>query len=225
MQGSGYYQIDKTRWRTLYWTVREIIQRTLAIFPWHSFAASNSEGTNYFFSRSFSVLFNFLSPANKYLYWKYFPPPWLLACASSVSTRVRRERWDASSFHRFFFWSCPNFRAITRSITIENACYAGYVICKFLDLVRSWHHNPDDSTDIRFRLILSVLPFSLISSCLIDDQLWQLFFAAQFQGHMICFHPKSLDLLVYIGILLLKTFCFYWAISNIKHYSWTVCEN
>ena len=53
MQGSGYYQRDKTRWRTLYWTVREIIQRKLAIIPWHSFAASNSEGTNYFFSRSF----------------------------------------------------------------------------------------------------------------------------------------------------------------------------
>ena len=62
MQGSGYYQRDKTRWRTLYWTVREIIQRTLAIFPWHSFAASNSEGKNYFLSRSFSVLFNFLPP-------------------------------------------------------------------------------------------------------------------------------------------------------------------
>ena len=68
MQGSGYYQRDKTRWRTLYWTVREIIQRKLAIIPWHSFAASNSEGANYFFWRSFSVLFNF-SPANKYLYW------------------------------------------------------------------------------------------------------------------------------------------------------------
>ena len=55
------------RGQTLYWIVREIIQRTLAIIPWHSFAASNSEGANYFFSRSFSVLFNF-SPANKYLY-------------------------------------------------------------------------------------------------------------------------------------------------------------
>ena len=32
MQGSGYYQTDKTRWRTLYWTVREIIQRTLGPF-------------------------------------------------------------------------------------------------------------------------------------------------------------------------------------------------
>ena len=53
MQGSGYYQRDKTRMRTLYWTVREIIQRTLAIIQWHSFAASNSEGTKYFFSRSF----------------------------------------------------------------------------------------------------------------------------------------------------------------------------
>ena len=35
--------------------------------PWHSFAASNSEGINNFFSRSFSVLLNF-PPANKYLY-------------------------------------------------------------------------------------------------------------------------------------------------------------
>ena len=67
MQGSGYYQRDKTRWRTLYWLGREIIQRTLAIIPWHSFAASNSEEPNYFFSRPFSVLFNF-SPVNKYLF-------------------------------------------------------------------------------------------------------------------------------------------------------------
>ena len=34
-----------------------LCSRLLAIIPWHSFAASNSEGTNYFFSRSFSVLF------------------------------------------------------------------------------------------------------------------------------------------------------------------------
>ena len=67
MQGSGYYQRDKTRCQTLYWTFREIMQRMLAIIPWHSFAASNSEGTNYFFSHSFSVFFNF-SSANKYLY-------------------------------------------------------------------------------------------------------------------------------------------------------------
>ena len=59
MQGSGYYQRDKTRWRTLYWTVREIIQRKLTIIPWHSFAVSNREGTKYFLPRSFSVLFNF----------------------------------------------------------------------------------------------------------------------------------------------------------------------
>ena len=71
MQESGYYQSDKTRWQTLYWTIREIIQRKLVIISWHLFAASNSEGTNYFFSRLFSVLFNF-SPANKYLYWIKF---------------------------------------------------------------------------------------------------------------------------------------------------------
>ena len=62
------------------------------------------------------------------------------------------------------------------------------VTCKFLDLVRKWHHNPDDGTDIIFRLILSVFPFSLISSCVIHHLLWHLFFAAQFQGQMICFH-------------------------------------
>ena len=115
----GYYQRDKTR------------GRTLAIIPWHSFAASNSEGTNYFFSLSFSVLFNFLPQQ-------------------------------------------------TLNICIE------YIF------QRNWHHNPDDSTDIIFRLILSVLPFSLISSCVIHHQLLQLFLAAQFQGmlqgQMICFH-------------------------------------
>ena len=71
MQESGYYQSDKTRWQTLYWTIRDIIQRKLVIISWHSFAAGNSEGTNYFFSRLFSVLFYF-SPANKYLYWIKF---------------------------------------------------------------------------------------------------------------------------------------------------------
>ena len=136
MQGSGYYRRDKTRWQTLYWTVREIIQWTLAIIPWHSFGASNSEGTNYFFSRSFSVLFNF------------FPPRTNL-CIEYSSTSVT---------------------------------------CKFRDLVRKWHHNSDDSTDIIFRLILSVLYFSLLSSCVIHHLLWHLFYAAQFQGQMICYH-------------------------------------
>ena len=94
MQGSAYYQRDKTRWRTLYWTVREIIQRTLAIILWNSFAASNSERTNYFFSRSFSVLFNF-----------------------STSVTCIKISW----------------------------------------LGKKMHHNSDDSSDIIFRLILSVL--------------------------------------------------------------------
>ena len=137
MQGSGYYQRDKTRWRTLYWTVREIIQRTLAIIPWHSFAASNSEGTNYFFSRSFSVLFNF--------------PPRTNICIEYSSTSVTS-------------------------------------VLTFRDLVRKWHQNSDDSTDIIFKILLSVPHFSLISSCVIHQLLWHLFFAAQFQGQMICFH-------------------------------------
>ena len=126
MQGSGYCQRDKIILNLvpralfpgfggakarekrpgdeveLYWTVTEIIQRTLDIFTaFHSFAASNSEGIN---PRSFSVLFNFLPPR----------------------TNI-----------------CIIFHLVT---------------CKYLDLVRKWHHNPGDSTDIIFRLIkLSVL--------------------------------------------------------------------
>ena len=138
MQGSGCYQRDKTRWRIVYRTVREIIQRKLAIIPWHSFAASKSEGANYFFSRSFSVLFNFSSANN--------------ICIEYSSTSV------------------------TSLLT-------------FRDLVRKWHHNSDDSTDIIFKTILSVLHFSLILSCVIHQLLWHLFFAAQFrQDQMICFH-------------------------------------
>ena len=127
MQGFGYYQRDKTRWRTLYWIVREIIQRTLAIIPWYSFAASNSDGKKYFF---LTFVFCFVQ-----------------------------------FFHR-------------KQISVW----------KFRDLVRKWPHNSDDSTDIIFRLILLVLYFSLISSCVIHNLLWHLFFAAQFQGQMICFH-------------------------------------
>ena len=127
MQGSGYYQRDKTRWRT-YCTVREIIQRTLAVIPWHSFAARNK----LFFLMFVFCFVEFFSPANKYPY-------------KSV------------------------LNIFSTSVT-----------CNFLDLVRKWYHNPDDSTDIIFRLLLSVLPFSLISSCVVHDQLWHLFFAAQF---------------------------------------------
>ena len=44
--------------------------------------------------------------------------------------------------------------------------------CKFGALVRKWHHNSDDSTDIIFRLILSVLYFSLLTSCVIHHLLY-----------------------------------------------------
>ena len=60
----------------------------------------NSEGTNYFFSLSLSVLFNFF----------------------------RREQ-----------------------ISVLNT-FSTSLTCKTLDLVRKWHHNQDDSTDIIFRL-------------------------------------------------------------------------
>ena len=64
MQGSGYYQRDKTRRRTLYWTVREIIQRTLAFIPEHSFAVGNS-------SLNQRARMSFLHPARTYLYARW----------------------------------------------------------------------------------------------------------------------------------------------------------
>ena len=117
------------------WTVRKIILRTLAIIPWHSFAASNIEGT---------IIFSHV----RFLFSLIFPP--------------------------------------RTNICIEYSSTS--VTCKFRDLVRKWHHNSDDSTEIIFRLILSVLYFSLLSSCVIHHLLWHLFYAAQFQGQMICFH-------------------------------------
>ena len=70
-------------------------------------------------------------------------------------------------------------------ISVLNIVPPPWPVLKFHDLVRKWHHNSDDSTDIIFRLILLVLYFSLISSCVIHHLLWHLFFAAQFQGQMI----------------------------------------
>ena len=131
MQGSGYYQRGKTRWKTLYWIVREIIQRTLTFIPWHSFAASSNEGADCYFSRCF--FFQFF-PYEQISALNIVPPPW--------------------------------------------------PVLRFLDLVRKWHHNSNDSTDIIFRLTLSVLYFSLTSSCVIHHLPWHLFFAAQFQGQI-----------------------------------------
>ena len=62
------------------------------------------------------------------------------------------------------------------------------VTCIFRDLVRKWRHNSDDSTDVIFTLILLVLYFILLSSCVIHHLLWHLFYAAQFQGQMFCLH-------------------------------------
>ena len=86
---------------------------------------------------------------------------------------------------RFLF--CSIFPPRT-NICIEYSSTSVTSVLTFRDLVRKWHHNSVDSTDIIFRLILSVLYFSLISSCVIHHLLWHLFFAAQFQGQMICFH-------------------------------------
>ena len=137
MQGSGYYQRDKTGWRTLYWTVREITQRKFAI------------------TRGIHLL-----------------------------QAIAKEQ-NIFSHVRFMF--CSIFSPRT-NICIEYSSTSVTSVLTFRDLVRKWHHNSDDSTDIIFRLILSVLYFSLISSCVIHHLLWHLFFAAQFQDQMICFH-------------------------------------
>ena len=100
MQGSGYHQRDKTRWRTLYWTVREIIQRKLAIIPWHSFAASNSEGTNYFF---LTFVFCFV---------QFFPCEQTSVCLREFCLSVcffqKRSIIDGANFYIFFL----NFKFI-----------------------------------------------------------------------------------------------------------------
>ena len=116
-------------------TVRKIIQRTLAIIPWHSLLQAILKE---------QIILSHV----RFLFFLIFPPTTNICIAYSST----------------------------------------FVTCKFRDLVRKWHHNSDDSTDIIFRLILSVLYFSLISSCVIHHLLWHLFFAAQFQGQMICFH-------------------------------------
>ena len=116
----------------------------VAIFP-VAFIFCKQYGTNYFFSHSFSVLFNFPLPRTK------------LSVLNIFSTSVT---------------------------------------CKFLDLIRKWHHNPDDSTDIIFRLILSVFPFSLISRSVIHHQLWRLFFCCLVAGPDDLF-SIYLDFLVY----------------------------
>ena len=64
----------QTRWRKLYWTVREVIQRKWAIIPWHSFAPSNSEGTNYFSHVLFLCCSIF--PREQISVLNIVPPPW-----------------------------------------------------------------------------------------------------------------------------------------------------
>ena len=138
MQGSGYYQRDKTRWRTLYCTVREIMQRKLAIIPWHSFQLQAIAKEQIFFSHV------------RFLFCSIFP--------------------------------------LRTNICIEYSSTSVTSVLTFRDVVRKWHHNSDDSTDIIVKIILSVLHFSLILSFVIHQLLWHLFFAAQFQDQMICFH-------------------------------------
>ena len=113
-----------------------------------------------------------------------------------------QQRRNKLFFSHVRFLFCSIFPPRT-NICIEYSSTSVTSVSTFRDLVRKWHHNSDDSTDIIFKIILSVLYFSLISSCVIHHLLWHLFFAAQFQGQMICFHYyHSLDLLVYISILL-----------------------
>ena len=150
MQGSGYYQRDKTIRPTLYWIVRDDYPANVSHYP-VAFICCKQWRRNKLFFLTFVLCFVQFFPREQISVLNIVPPPW--------------------------------------------------PVLKFRDVVRM-AHNSDDSTGIIFRLILPVLYFSLISSCVIHHLLWHLFFAAQFQGQMICFHYWSLDLLVYISILL-----------------------
>ena len=136
MQGSGYYQRDKTRWRNY-------------IGPSERLSSKNE----------------------------------LLSRGIHFLQAIAKEQIMFSHV-RFLF--CSIFPR--EQISLLNIVPPPCPVLKFRDLVRKWHHNWDDSTDIIFRLILSVFYFSLISSCVIHHLLWHLFFATQFQGQMICFH-------------------------------------
>ena len=105
MQESGYYQRDKTRWRTLYWTVREIIQWTLAITRGnHLLQAIAKE----------QIIFSQV----RFLFCSIFPP--------------------------------------RTSICIEYS-FTSVTCIKFRELVRKWHHNSDDSTDIVLVIIINII--------------------------------------------------------------------
>ena len=92
-----------------------------------------------------------------------------------------------SFFSRSFSVQCSIFPPRT-NICIEYSSTSVTSVLTFRNLVRKWHHNSDDTTDIIFKIILSVPYFSLISSCVIHHLPWHLFFGAQFQDQMICVH-------------------------------------
>ena len=108
--------------------------------------------------------------------------------ADIILNRPRDYPADVSRYPVAFICCKFNFLHPRTNVCIEYSSTS--VTCKFRDLIRKWHHNSDDSTDIIFRLILSVLYFSLLSSCVIHHLPWHLFYDAQFQGQMICFHYK-----------------------------------
>ena len=66
-------------------------------------------------------------------------------------------KWIAKEqtiFSHVCFLFCLIFLSVLNTFSVS-------LTCKNIDLVRKWHHNPDDSTDILFRLTLPVLHFSL----------------------------------------------------------------
>ena len=83
---------------------------------------------------------------------------------------------EGTNYFFLTFFSCFVEFFPRKQISVLNIVPPPWPVLKFRDLVRKWHHSSNDSTDVIFRLILSVLYFSLISSCVSHHLLWHLFF-------------------------------------------------
>ena len=83
-------------------------------------------------------------------------------------------------------------------MSVLNIVPPPWPVLKFRDLVRKWHHNSDDSTDISFRLILSVLYFSLISisSCAIKPLKNKLFSVTSNPSTLVVFSGRALTVVL-----------------------------
>ena len=75
MQESGYYQSDKTRWQTLYWTIREIIQQKVSHYL-VAFICCKQQRRNKLFFLTFVLCFVLFFPREQISVLNKVPPPW-----------------------------------------------------------------------------------------------------------------------------------------------------